>query len=289
MAAVTWRADAVLAVLLAWLAAPAAGAPAAGAPVPEAAPAPGSVLRWAGESLAACQRDGVRFAPLGGACLYPIDLAESGSVRIERQRGDGTWERQTVRLARYPYPTESLTVDAKYVAPSKADLARIEQDQKRAAVAFARRTTRSFEVPLAPPLASLPVGSRFGARRVFNGEARSPHGGTDYRAALGTPVLAVAPGNVVVAQEQYFPGKAVFVDHGDGLISMVFHLSEIAVREGEDVLAGQVLGKVGATGRVTGPHLHFALRWRGKRIEPAALLAGGAGMIDLAATPAVSH
>jgi murein DD-endopeptidase MepM/ murein hydrolase activator NlpD len=264
-----------------------AASPAVGGANPEVTP--GSVLRWAGADLTACQRDGVRFAPLAGACLYPIDLEEAGTVRLERRRGDGTWERLTVRLARYPYPTESLTVDSKYVAPSKADLARIERDQRRAGAAFALRTSRRFELPLAAPLASLPVGSRFGARRVFNGEARSPHGGTDFRAAAGTPILAVAPGKVVVAEDQYFPGKAVFVDHGDGLISMVFHLSEIAVREGEDVRPGQLLGRVGATGRVTGPHLHFALRWRGKRIDPAALLAGGAGMIDLAAAPAVSH
>jgi murein DD-endopeptidase MepM/ murein hydrolase activator NlpD len=277
-------------VLALLLGASALGAP--GAPPPEAVP--GSVLRWAGEGLAACRRDGVLFAPLGGACLYPIDLEESGSVRIERQRVDGAWERRSVRLARYPYPTESLTVDSKYVAPSKADLARIEKDQKRAGAAFALRTARRFALPLGapmppiPPNSSLPVGGRFGARRVFNGEARSPHGGTDFKAAAGTPVLAVAPGKVVVAEEQYYAGKAVFVDHGDGLISMVFHLSAVAVREGDVVGAGQALGKVGATGRVTGPHLHFALRWRGRRIDPAALLAGGTGMMEIESEPGVS-
>lgn len=85
-------------------------------------------------------------------------------------------------------------------------------------------------------------------------------------------MLAPADGVVVLAEEQFFAGRAVYLDHGDGLISMSFHLSEIAVAEGQEVKRGQLIGRVGATGRVTGPHLHFGLRWRGARIDPAALL-----------------
>ncbi len=107
---------------------------------------------------------------------------------------------------------------------------------------------------------------------MFNGQPRSPHGGADFKAKPGTLVRAAADGRVVVAEDQYFPGRAVFIDHGDGLISMSFHFSEILVKEGDEVKRGDPIGRVGATGRVTGPHLHFALRWHGARVDPAILL-----------------
>lgn len=130
-----------------------------------------------------------------------------------------------------------------------------------------------FGLPLAPPLASLPAGGRFGSRRIFNGQPRSPHTGADYAAAEGTPVLAAAAGKVVLAADLFFSGGSVFIDHGGGLVTMYFHLSAIEVREGEEVAQGQPVGRVGATGRATGPHLHFGLRWHGARVDPAGLLA----------------
>jgi len=135
-------------------------------------------------------------------------------------------------------------------------------------------TPRRFALPLAPPLAELPAASRFGSRRVFNGQPRNPHSGADFAAKTGEPVRAVADGVVALAGNEFFAGNAVFLDHGDGLISMSFHLSEILVKEGDKVIRGQLLGKVGATGRVTGPHLHFGLRWHGARVDPLELLTG---------------
>jgi murein DD-endopeptidase MepM/ murein hydrolase activator NlpD len=145
---------------------------------------------------------------------------------------------------------------------------------------FALETPRRYELPLAPPLERLGGAARFGSRRVFNREPRSPHSGADYSAAAGTTVFAPADGRVVLAEEQYFAGRAVFLDHGDGLLSMSFHLSETLVETGDEVRRGQPIGKVGATGRVTGPHLHFGLRWHGARVDPA-LLVGEAQAVEI--------
>jgi murein DD-endopeptidase MepM/ murein hydrolase activator NlpD len=262
------------------LASPAAGAsgPAATASVPSPAVTarPGSVVRWpapAGVAITSCSTSAATFLPLADACLVPIDLEAEGTLSISRRLASGAVEKRVIAIGAYDWPTERVTVDEKYVAPPAAALQRIARDQARAGKAFALRTARRFSLPLGAPLAELPEAGRFGARRFFNGEARSPHSGADYRAATGTPVFAVADGVVAIAEDQYFPGNSVFVDHGDGLISMAFHLSSIAVAEGDVVKRGQLLGKVGATGRVTGPHLHLGLRWRGAKIDPSALLA----------------
>jgi murein DD-endopeptidase MepM/ murein hydrolase activator NlpD len=234
---------------------------------------PGSIVRWAGTGIVECRQGDERFAPIGDSCFFPIDLLATGSVEVSRRTAAGD-ERRRLAIGSYPYPTESLTgVDEKYVSPPAAELARIEREKRDNSKVFARRGTARFQPPLAPPLARLPEGGRFGARRIFNGEARSPHGGTDFKAGSGTTVYAPADGVVALAAGQYFAGNAVFLDHGDGLITMSFHLSEILVRKGEAVKRGQPIGKVGATGRVTGPHLHFGVRWRGARVDPQLLLA----------------
>jgi murein DD-endopeptidase MepM/ murein hydrolase activator NlpD len=243
---------------------------------------PGSVVRWAGDDTVECRQDGETFAPLAGACDFPIDLLATGRMVVERRTAKGS-ERRTLAIAAYPYPTESLTgVEEKYVSPPAAELARIEREQQETAAVFRRRSPRDFTLPLAAPLAVLPEGGRFGARRIFNGESRSPHGGTDFKAAPGTTVFAAADGIVALAAGQYFAGNAVYLDHGDGLVTMTFHLSEILVKTGATVKRGQAIGKVGATGRVTGPHLHFGVRWRGAKVDPQLLLA------DPATWPAVT-
>jgi len=249
---------------------------------PVATVAPGGLVRWSGAHLLECERDGRRWAPLEGACWYPIDLEAEGELELVRRSTGGVAARR-VRVGVYPYPVQELEVEEKYVAPPADQLERIERERRAVAALFRLETPRRFAPPLAPPLERLPASGRFGARRVFNGQARSPHSGADYRATPGTPVLAVAPGRVVLAAEHYFAGKSVFVDHGDGLISMSFHLSDIEVEEGSEVRAGDRLGRVGATGRVTGPHLHFGLRWHGARIDPGLLLGADAvaGVVEI--------
>ena len=184
-------------------------------------------------------------------------------------------KRQTRRLlvGAYPYPEERITIaDDSKVNPSATDMVRIEAEQARVGALWSPRGPRRFTLPLENPLAVLPASGRFGARRVFNGQPRNPHAGADYAVPSGTAVLAVAPGRVVLAEEQFFAGNAVYLDHGDGLVTMYFHLSALLVKTGEDVVLGQRIGKVGATGRVSGPHLHWAARWRGARVDPELLL-----------------
>jgi murein DD-endopeptidase MepM/ murein hydrolase activator NlpD len=125
---------------------------------------------------------------------------------------------------------------------------------------------------LASPLRDRGRSGRFGSRRFFNNEPRSPHTGADYSAAKGEPVFSVADGQIVLADDLFFSGLSAFIDHGDGLISMYFHFSEILVEQGEEVVRGQRIGRVGQTGRATGPHLHFGVRWHGARINPELLL-----------------
>jgi murein DD-endopeptidase MepM/ murein hydrolase activator NlpD len=233
---------------------------------------PGAVVRWPGDGIERCVLRDESQPPLDGACWFPIDLLAEGDLVVRRVR-QGVEEQRVVRPAGYPYPLERIQVeDDSKVNPSTEDLARIAAEQRRVAGLWSWRTPRRFSLPLWAPLAEMPEGGRFGARRVFNGEPRSPHSGTDYSAAEGATVLAAASGRVGLAEEQFFAGRAVFLDHGEGLFSMYFHLSRILVRPGQEVRAGDLLGRVGSTGRVSGPHLHFAVRWRGARVDPGILL-----------------
>lgn len=233
--------------------------------------APGTIVRWpalAGESCASGDRV---WAPLADACWVPVDLLASGEIVVTRSRPG--WKKELIlRIGPYPYPEQHLTVPERMVHLSPEDLERSRRESARVAALWSRHTRPLFSLPIHPPLQPLPRGERFGARRVFNQEPRSPHTGVDYRAAAGTPVLAAEGGTVVLAEEHFFAGNSVFIDHGGGLISMYFHLAELAVREGDQVRRGQTVGAVGSTGRSTGPHLHFGIRWLGARVDPALLL-----------------
>lgn len=242
-------------------------------PAPALTVRPGGLVRWPGDDVTACIQGDERSTPVWKTCFYPVDLdAKPGPLAIARERG-GTIERRTVTVGEYPYATQHVTItDQGKVDPSPQDLARIEREQAKMAGLFGGRSERRFSLPLGHPLATLPTSGRFGDRRIFNGQPRSPHTGADYAVPTGTPILAVADGTVVLAEEHFFPGKAVVIDHGDGLFTMSFHLDQITVRSGQEVRRGDRLGTVGATGRVSGPHLHFAVRWRGARIDPELLL-----------------
>ncbi len=130
-------------------------------------------------------------------------------------------------------------------------------------------TPKKFgENKLYPPLKKLSISTPFGARRIINGKKRSIHWGTDFRAKRGTPVHAALSGKVVLARNLYFTGNTVVIDHGLGIHTLYAHLSKITVKEGQFVKAGQVIGKVGSTGRSTGPHLHFGFYVEGQRADP---------------------
>ncbi len=232
---------------------------------------PGTVVRWAAPGTERCEAGQRSWLPHGDDCYFPVDLNRTEDMPISRLR-NGQRDRAMVTIEGYPYPVEEVTVPESYVSLSSEDLERSRRERRRIDALWSLDGERLFEIPLLPPLASRPTARNFGSRRVFNGEPRSPHTGADYSATPGTPVRAVADGSVAMAEEHFFGGKTVFLNHGAGLISMSMHLSEILVANGDRVSAGQVIGEVGSTGRVSGPHLHFGLRWRGARIDPSVLI-----------------
>lgn len=186
-----------------------------------------------------------------------------------------TLQRHRFTVSDKQYPAQHITLDnPKMVNPDPDDLRRINAEAAAMNAVYA-----SFSEGPAPGRFSRPLKGRitsaFGFRRVFNGEPRNPHSGLDIAAASGTPVPSPAAGVVQLTGNFYFNGNSVFVDHGQGLITMICHLSAIKVREGDTVSAGQTLGLVGATGRATGPHLHWSVSMNGNRVDPdlaAALL-----------------
>ncbi len=175
------------------------------------------------------------------------------------------------------FPTRRLTVAERYVTPPKEVEERIRSESRRVEEIFSALTPRRlWDGPFIVPVPS-PASSSFGRRTVLNGQPRSPHWGTDFNADTGTPIKAPNSGKIVLAADLYFSGNSVIIDHGQGLYSYLAHMSEISVREGAEVQAGDLVGKVGATGRVTGPHLHWTVRLAGIRVDPLSLVAALAG------------
>ena len=179
---------------------------------------------------------------------------------------------RVVRLAKKAFPTSELKVESKYVNPPKDVEARIEREQAKLARVYAsRREVAPAEAPFVRPVSGEPT-SVFGARRVYNGEKRKPHPGLDLRAATGTEVRCAGPGVVALAEDLYFSGGTVIVDHGGGLFTVYAHLSRIDAKDGAAIAAGDVVGLSGATGRVTGPHLHWGGKIGNEIFDPTALL-----------------
>jgi murein DD-endopeptidase MepM/ murein hydrolase activator NlpD len=236
----------------------------------------GSVVRWSVPGTKRCGMGGRSWAALQETCYYPIDMLHPpGLVRVSRQ-GVGPARFAHISVLASSFGTEDIALgDIPQANPSPADLRRNARDQALLAKVWARREGPArFTLPIGAPATPLPEAKSFGAKWIFNGkpDLGEIHSGVDYALGPGTPVLALADGTVVVAEDLFFTGNAVFIDHGNGLISMSFHLSEIKVRAGQDVKKGETLGLVGSTGRVTGPHLHLGVRWHNARIDPQPLL-----------------
>ena len=171
------------------------------------------------------------------------------------------------------FPTRRLTVNPDFVDPPATVLARIEAEAKRiSAIWQSSAPSPLWSGAFTPPVPER-ANSAFGTRSIFNGQARSPHGGADFPSPEGTAVRAPNAGRVVLAGDLYYTGQTIAIDHGLGLVSLFAHLSAIDVLEGASVKPGQVVGRVGSTGRVTGAHLHWTVRAGGARIDPLSLVA----------------
>ncbi len=199
--------------------------------------------------------------------------AEPGPASISVNRPDGTQRPITYSIAPKRYSEQQLKVSPRTVDLSPEDLARHERERAQQQVVMA-----TFSQPLPAVLRmQVPVPGRrsssFGLRRVFNGQARNPHSGMDIAAPTGTPVAAPLPGRVIDTGDYFFNGQTVWLDHGGGLLSMVCHLSAIDVQVGDTLATGQRLGAVGATGRATGPHLHWGVMLNRTMVDPALFLA----------------
>jgi murein DD-endopeptidase MepM/ murein hydrolase activator NlpD len=191
-----------------------------------------------------------------------------GSHKVQVKHGSAS-EAVSFEVRSKKYETQYIKLKNKrMVNPYKNDLKRIRSDQKRSRAAFASWS----EPEQIPTRFQLPVHGvvtgTFGKRRFFNGQPRRPHSGLDIAAPKGTPIQAPAAGRVVEVGNYFFNGNTVFIDHGQGLISMFCHMDRAEVKVGDVVEAGDVIGKVGATGRVTGPHLHWSLSLGNARVDP---------------------
>lgn len=237
--------------------------------------APGTLVRWSAPGATQCAMRGRSWAALVHTCYYPIDLLDKPGPIAIALWGTGPKEFARISVEANDYGTEQITLpDIPQANPSSEDLKRDAGDQVLLGKIWrTKEGPAQFTLPLGEPVRPMSVGKSFGVKRVYNGkEAEQAHMGADYDSPVGSPILAVAAGTVVYANEMFFEGNAVFIDHGNGLISMYFHLSDIKVQVGQEVKRGEILGREGGTGRATGPHLWFGVRWHDARINPKFLL-----------------
>jgi len=198
--------------------------------------APGTLVRWAAPGAKRCSMKGRSWAALEGTCYYPVDLMQKPALITIALWGSGQREVARISVEPYDYGTEEIDLpDIPQANPSPEDLKRDSRDQALLSTVWkSKEGPAEFTLPLGAPARPLPAGKSFGVKRIFNGKPASHlHTGSDYATPVGTPVLAVADGTVVVAEDLFFEGNAVFIDHGDGLVSMCFHLSEIKVQAGQ--------------------------------------------------------
>jgi len=227
---------------------------------------------WQGESVVfSPAADGKRGALIGVDLQLPC-----GTYPLEvRLRGKGenpiTW-RETIQVTAKDYGVEHLQLPERMVTLDPKTLERVREEEARFAALWGKRSPECYwSGPFLRPLPGSLLAP-FGRVRFINDEPKSPHTGVDLRAALGEPVLASNRGKVALVGEFFFSGRAVVIDHGLGLYTMYFHLSEVKVKAGERVERGAVIGLAGATGRASGPHLHWGVRLGGARVDPFALV-----------------
>ena len=231
-----------------------------------------AVLPLPDDALAARYRGQEALTVAGHAVVgVPLDAAPGAQeVAIRTIDGERTI---TFDVVAKEYPEQRLTIaNRRQVNPLPEDLERISRESELQRAAYARRTpARPGLLPFEQPVEGI-YSSPFGLRRFLNDQPRSPHSGLDIAADAGTPLAAPAPGTIALTGDFFFSGNVVYIDHGGGLVTMYGHLDSIAVEAGDEVGRGDVIGTVGATGRVTGPHLHWTVSIQGVRVDPVLVM-----------------
>ncbi|MBR9988706.1 MAG: M23 family metallopeptidase [Gemmatimonadetes bacterium] len=228
---------------------------------------------FAGEPLHFRMNDNGVLVALAAA---PLDSVGPRALRVSVTHEDGSRHREQldVIVVSGDYRLEELSVAPQFGRPQPAEVQQRMADEAaraRAVSAASHDTPRMWEPPFVAPRESR-ITSGFGSGRIFNGQVQSRHTGTDFAGAVGTPVVAPARGVVAIVDDFYLGGGVIYIDHGAGLVTAYLHLSAKDVAEGDTVETGQVIGRVGATGRVTGPHLHWIVRYGGHTVNALSLL-----------------
>jgi murein DD-endopeptidase MepM/ murein hydrolase activator NlpD len=209
--------------------------------------------------------------------LVGVDLETApGSYRLTIQRSDtDVPSMRTIQIVPRQFRVRRLRVAPEFVDPPPETLEQIKLDSKALAEAYARVTPKLWKGAFVRPVEAK-TNSNFGTRSFYNGEPRAPHAGVDFLAQTGTPIRASNRGTIALASPLYFTGNTVVIDHGAKLFSIFAHLSEFNVAQGDTVEPETIVGLVGQTGRVTGPHLHWSVRLNGARVDPLSLMAATA-------------
>jgi murein DD-endopeptidase MepM/ murein hydrolase activator NlpD len=232
-------------------------------------------IHWQGKevvpSISVWNNRHVALALLGTDVLNAKAGKEELSVIASIDGKENTF-RRTVQIIGVDYPRQDLTLPKNMVTPPAEVLDRIADERKLIIKAKNTVTSRrNWRLPFDRPVQGK-ITSLYGLRRFLNGKARNPHRGLDFRSPMGNPIKATADGVVILVGDHYYAGRSVYIDHGNGVVSMYFHMSKPIVKEGDKVQRGQAVGLSGMTGRATGPHLHFSVSVLGKLVDPEPLL-----------------
>jgi len=232
------------------------------------------LVRWMDREFvpSVCQWNGhhVAIVMLGTDVLTITPGRRKLLVRAWAGGNETVWQRSVLIVGR-TYPRQALNLPSKMVTPPTAELERIKAERVR--TRKAKNTwsdQRLWRLPFHRPVAGK-YTSVYGLRRVLNGKPKNPHRGVDFRAPAGTAVEAVADGRVILAEPHYYAGNSMYIDHGNGVVSLYFHLIRFDVSPGDIVKRGQIIGRSGSTGRATGPHLHLSISVQGQLVDPVPL------------------
>lgn len=199
--------------------------------------------------------------------IVPAGYRSKDNISVRNKTSKGT-ETIVFKLIQGDYKKENIQVSQSKVTPPSEVTARIQRELNEAVAIYSKTSpTIFFKGKFANPMDSV-ITSQFGNARIYNGSLQGYHAGTDFRAAIGTPIRAVNDGYVRLAKDRYYAGKSIIMDHGAGIYSKYYHMSEFRVKEGDFVKKGQIIGLSGNTGRVTGPHLHFEISINNTSVNP---------------------